>query len=130
MHYHSPETSDEVCKEIIWRNSHMKIDKNTILYKNWKVQNINFIHDILNEQGTLANKEEIERKHNIRIPQMEYNSLISAIPTKWKKILKEGNNCIDNVVSCEVKVKILDQYKNIVQLNTKDYYKAIIDNIA
>jgi hypothetical protein len=63
---------------------------------------------------------------------MEYNSLISAIPTKWKKILKEGNNCIDNVVFFffKVKVKILDQYKNIVQLNTKDYYKAIIDNIA
>jgi hypothetical protein len=38
MHYHSPETSDEVCKEMIWRNSHLKIDNNTMLYQNCKVK--------------------------------------------------------------------------------------------
>lgn len=130
MHYYVPDDAEKVAKQIIWRNSNIKVAKKTICYDNWITCNIIFIKDILNEQGLLADKEQIERKYNMTIPQMEFNSLISSIPSKWKKLLKEGLNCFDHVIFWDIKIKIFEQLKKLAEISTKDFYRSRIDKLA
>ena len=50
-------------------------------------QNLKYIQSMLDGNGTLACQEDLEQKFDINIPKMTYNSITSAIPIQWEKIM-------------------------------------------
>jgi hypothetical protein len=75
-------------------------------------------------------KVELERKYNLIIPHLKYNSLICAIPKTWKRILKTDSNCLNYMTFKEAKVNVNEQKVQICEVNTKDFYWHIINKKA
>jgi hypothetical protein len=81
-------SAEQIAKEIIWHNQHIKVDNKDIMYKKWVEKRIFFIHDRLCPECKILGKADLENKYRLIIPDMEYNSLISAIPRVWECTLK------------------------------------------
>ena len=82
----------KVRREVLWFNKLITTGGKKgklICYKDWYKSGIVFIHDIVNEDGNIKSIEELETEFNIQISPMDYNSLITSIPVKWKRILKK-----------------------------------------
>ena len=127
---HEPTDNEQVCREIIWYNSNIRIANKPIYYKKWEDSGINFIQDILNEQGAFAKKDYLENKYHIVIKFLEYQSLLAAIPAKWKKIIKKSNNNLGFYIFYDCKITVKKQLKTLEEITTKDIYWCLIDDIA
>jgi hypothetical protein len=76
-------------REVLWHNKGIKIKGKEAYYKDWYDKGIILFHDILDENGNFLELQELANKFNIEIPFMEYNSLKSAIPRDWKRLVKK-----------------------------------------
>ena len=61
---------------------------------------------------------------------MDYNSIISAIPKKWIKMLENDKNSPHYLVFKECTVYINKQRKKLEEVSTKDIYLHLIEQIA
>jgi hypothetical protein len=50
------------------------------MYKKWVEKRIFFIHYLLSPECQILGKADLENKYRLIIPDIEYNSLILAIP--------------------------------------------------
>jgi hypothetical protein len=91
IHLNEPENNEQICRQIIWHNSFIQVAGKPICYDIWRGNNIEFIQDIIDASGEIISREKLERKYNFQCRFMDYNSLKAAIPTSWKKKLKEKN---------------------------------------
>ena len=79
-------TVEQILNQVLWLNSHIKVNGKT-LYENELIQEgCVYVHDIINEKGFIELKE-IEIKYNTRINWLTYRSLCNAIPRIWLKML-------------------------------------------
>lgn len=122
-----PVTCTDVHRETIWHNKYILIEQKPIMYKNWKKAGILYIHDIINAQGKFISAMQLATQHNLNpnsLFLMQYNSLKSAIPKTWIKILKDNSpyEVPDNIP----KIKINKLYKDITKLKCKDFYNVLI----
>jgi hypothetical protein len=129
IHYYTPTNGEQVCRELLWSNSHIKIGNKIVHYKNWKEHNIRFIHDLINEQGQISSKQDLEQKFVLDIAQMEYNALLSAIPKKWKALITEDPNCRNYNVFLDCKLIINENIRKLEETHTVDIYRNIICSI-
>ena len=59
---------------------------------------------------------------------MKYNSLISAIPSKWKQCVKKSKiSCHTSPADGEIIVKLRKGNKNVLSTQCKDYYKEFVN---
>jgi hypothetical protein len=120
LKFHIPKNNEQVCREIIWHNSNILIGNKPAYYKQWENKGFNFIQDLLNEQGQLAKKEQLENKYNLTIKFLEYESLIAALPASWKTMLTNSNNNLGYHIFYDCKIYIKDQGKKY-RRNTYTY---------
>jgi hypothetical protein len=97
-----------------------------IKQSNWTNLGIKYVQDLLDNDGNMATIAHIEQKLHINIPIMKYNSLISAIPLRWKKLIKADNNCLNYYVFTEHKIAIGQHTKKIEEVKTKELYWAFV----
>ena len=84
---------------IIWNNSRILIGGKPIFYKPlFQAQIISNKH-LLNKNNTFLSFDELKQKANINIPLTLYYGLITSIPTEWRKLLRNQNNCSPTVIS-------------------------------
>ena len=91
LNFHEPTKPEEVLKQMIWNNSHIKVGNKTVYSKKMADKKILYIQDLLNKDGKFANKVELEQKFDIVFRFFEYESLNQAIPKKWKQIVEDDN---------------------------------------
>ncbi len=135
--FYSVESPDDhILLEKLWRNSFILIAEKPILkgYKDWEQNNIVNLQDIVNlNTGELYTHTELCNKfQSIHIDIMKYNSLVSAIPQKWKTVLK----CLPKPIEYQY-VPLEDQcvpklyYKHklipVTFLRNKDFYSHVVD---
>ena len=106
----------------IWFNPAIKAGGETIFYRQWSTAGINFVNDLINEQGRLLDQEEFENLYNIEENFVSYYSVISAIPREWKE-----------VISNEGKLEEVDKHivKLVIGLKkpNKVIYFNLIENV-
>ena len=84
INFCNPFDCNEVENQIIWYNSHVKV-RNCILFNsNMYHKGILYVKDLY-DKGVLRTRENMRETYECEITQMEYNSLIDAIPKNWKK---------------------------------------------
>ena len=69
----------------------------------------------------------VNTKYNIRLKSLEYNSLKCAIPSKWKKTLRNNSNEISNIITdhdCRLTCNKIP--KLLEEVTTKEINKLII----
>ena len=113
-----PETYLEIIQEKIQYNKFLKIGEKQLdnSFDFLKQHNILRVVDII-EGNNFMTKVELETKMTYGISALFYNSLICAIPQRWKLLIrsnKKPNNYLEHDIS--------HLRKNIVHLKTRDIY--------
>jgi hypothetical protein len=68
-------------------------------------------------------KHEVELKYNLNFKHLQYESLTSAIPNKWKRIIKENKGlAVFDLTDSTCYIKIGKHYKSLKQISTKEIY--------
>ena len=94
--------NSDIQNKIIWNNSRILIGGRPIFYKPLFQAQILSIKHLLSENNTFLSFDELKQKVNINIPFTLYYGLITSIPTEWKKLLRNQNNCSQSVISTPV----------------------------
>ena len=85
----------EIRQQILWGNKLIKVNGKTLFHQNWHASGINFIDDLLNEDGRIKSGEEIvQQLRTNRNWITEYSMLLKAIPRRWKDKINDSNTNI------------------------------------
>ena len=125
IHSINPTSPNEVLNEFIRLNKFIAVDSKPIKLSNWSERGINTIYDIVDNQGKLLSKQQLEQKYGVFIDQMQYNRTISAIPKNWLRMLR--NTSMDQYTKNEeINVTLSNITKTISNVKCKDYYWHIV----
>ena len=95
----SCEQTEEILGQMIWLNSHIKKENKTTLLPN-KLYNkgIIYIRDVYEiASKTFLNYTDVSEKYNLQHSTLDYLAIVSMIPRKWKRKLKDEQIIIENV---------------------------------
>ncbi|XP_078590159.1 uncharacterized protein LOC144870234 [Branchiostoma floridae x Branchiostoma japonicum] len=84
-----PETHQDIQSQLLWLNSNITIDSKPIHFRKQATGQIVFISDLLDTNGKFLSYKELSLKFGKTLQMMEYNQIISAIPSTWKRHLKD-----------------------------------------
>jgi len=113
---------NKIQSQIIWLNSNIHVDRQTLYNKECVENNLWKIEQIY-EQNILLDRNMINIIYDINLTQMQYNSMISAIPREWRKYMKENVN--NHVKNNENKYESITKLKQT--LVSKHAYRELID---
>ena len=114
-----PETFDDFTCEFIFCNINILIDKEIVLYKEWQLNNICQIKQILNEDGTFFTYEMFKNKFPmITTNFLNYYGLINAIK-RYMKCLKINPEEIQIVQEKPIGWRVLSGSKNDIKEELK-----------
>jgi hypothetical protein len=90
--YSVPPSDINIPEELLWENKFILIGGKPAGkdYKKWQMHNIWKIKHIVNISGQFLTLTQMQNKYNVMINLMQYNSIVHAIPSKWKAILRAG----------------------------------------
>ena len=89
INWTEPIESEQVKNEVIWYNSSIKVNRQTVFYKELYCKGVCKIRDLLDENECFLSYDTVVERFGI--PNvMRVNSIILAIPETWKRLLCEG----------------------------------------
>ena len=118
LNYKTPETKSEIINQVLWYNSEIKINNRMIYYPELYDRGVSYLKDIT-AGNKIMKQNEIEYVYGCTIDTMKYNSLIAAIPNKWKKECQNAPETED-----EKMIDYLLQFKKWSQI----VYSRLITN--
>ena len=131
VHNMKPQNMSEVIEEILWDNENILINSKPLFNQHWINHGINKVKDILNDNCVFLTREEIEAKYNIQCSIMYHNSLITSIPSGWKKMIKgQEINASMREDKCNLTLKIDKNLTNIKDIPCRMIYWAEIHKIS
>ncbi len=100
----------------LWYNPNIKIDNQKIFWKNFSTMGINFVNDLISEDGTFLSYDAFIIKYNIDIDFLNYAGLLDAIPREWK----------EHIIDYETKLEEINHFwiskiKNNIKYNKLAY---------
>ena len=119
--YATEPTNGQAAAEFpLWHNKFIVYDKKPCINKVWNEHGICRIMDIINQNGQICSKKEIENKHNVAVKQMDYNSIIHAIPKRWIALFKENNYDVKDSYPTTLVIK--NKTMPLEEIKCKDFY--------
>ena len=85
---------ENIPQQILWYNSHIKIEGKTVLYPKAFQEGLSYVSQLLDSQGGFLPPEITRTMFSLYI--MQYNSLISAFPREWKKVCVNIKDMTEN----------------------------------
>ena len=120
-----PKTVNDIVNETLWLNNYIQVDNRPVLYKEWRNHGIENIRDILDAEGKFLSAQNLEQKFNTVIDIMKLNSIKSAIPKTWRRVLNLHNGLIFDK-NDQLQVKINEIFRSFKDLRCKDFYNELI----
>ncbi len=124
----NPNIENDPRKQPLFHNSLIKINHQSIFYKEWYLSGVLFVNDVIDQNGDFLKWEAFSNKYNIRNQPFRYMAVIHAIPRNWKKRIKELGNNLNQVVYEPIQriknIKKPSRYfytQNLEKITTKPY---------
>ena len=131
LHFTLPCDNEEVCRQDLWHNDNIQKNGHSIIYKEWSDNNINFVQDIIDKDRKIMRKNDIENKYGITCKQLQYQSLVHAIPAQWKKLLKQHKTLNLNYhVYKECNINIDKNKMKLEEVSTRQVYWHYANSIS
>jgi hypothetical protein len=131
IHHSIPSDNEEIVRQKLWNNVNLQAGNKCFMYNNWKTHNIKFIQDIVGNNGNIITKEELEKKYGFKCKQLEYESLIHAVPKEWKVKLKENKTLNMNYCVFEACiVKLGGKTANLEEISTRQLYWHFVNLVS
>ena len=115
-----PTSLNEILNQVIWYNSCILIANTPFLFKNVFKNGLMCVKQIF-ENGKLIKFE--KAKELFRITQMQWNSLVTAMPRHWIDLIKESRTNVDEKELISNYQTMLVQKKPV-----RWYYKTILES--
>ena len=123
----TPTVPSTIASQFLWFNEQIKIDNNTVFFKHFSKKNINFLKDILNDNGHIITWESCQIHFGINKKwHYKWMQLIHAIPTAWKKELENDNGDCKNLMILNHHLIKNNQLYTIEKLISKELYSFSI----
>ena len=116
---------NQLLNEPLWLNHNILIGNKPAQQKEWEDKGINILNDILNENGSFKTCNHLQLEYNLNIDIMKYNSLITAIPKGWLKLIRETENRVFELIE-KKSIKIGKKIKKLEKLKCKEFYWQLI----
>ena len=128
VHFSEPVGIDDIMSQVIWYNSHIKIEGKPYCNKKWYNGNIKYVNDIVISGGKrFKTIDELQNDYNIPISVMDLNQIKHAMPLKWKKTIRE---VVGNTNNCLEYIRINGTQFHLSSIRTRDLYALLKDKIA
>ena len=129
IHNDEPTSYEDIANEIIWNNENILVDNKPMHMPSWEQKGIYRLNDIM-IGNRLMTREELIEKYTVVCPTLLYNGLVSAIPHKWKNIIKEYNATFPNIRNKDDKLYVIlnKEKKTLDKLTHRDVYWSEIHN--
>jgi hypothetical protein len=125
------ETYEDIYRQNIMHNRNIKIEQQVIKSNNWGNHGIKYIGHLISDNGNIMPKHEVELKYNLNCKYLQYESLTSAIPSKWKRIIKENKGlAVFDLNDTTCYIKIGKCYKSLKEISTKEIYWHLVETIS
>lgn len=115
---------NEICNEQLWFNSNIKVNNKVVFYRKWYDNRIRTVSDLIINDN-LMTYEEFEDIYGSDFTVMKFNSIISALPRIWKKVIKQSNYTHGNSEILDVKV---DKFIQLFKPNKLVYRNLRLEN--
>ena len=89
LNYKIPDSQEEVANQILWYNSHLKVGGKLYLKRKLYEKGILYVKDLFVGPITMSFNE-MKDSYGQDIKAMDYNTIMSTIPSHWKDILKHS----------------------------------------
>ena len=83
--------SHAIRNTIIWNNKDIKIDNNTIFFRNWFSRGVSTVENLLDHNLDFITYEQFKTRYQIKTNFLTYYGAINAIPNEYKKSIKQTN---------------------------------------
>ena len=110
--------------EPLWFNPSIKVGNKTVFYKQWSEAGINYINDLLSNEGQLMDVDLFIQKYNMVNEYLRFFSIKSAIPFAWKQHIENNPKILDNTNSVA-----LEKLTKNKQTNKKFFYNSFLEKI-
>ena len=124
-----PKNIEEIQNEYIFNNMHINSRARPLEYIEFKIEKkvaINIqVKNLLDDEGRFLDFQAAKKRLQWNICIFNYNRILSAIPSLWKKKLK-GSSTSMNMYN-EVVIRVRKSLIDITELTNKDIYWEIID---
>ena len=124
------QSNENILTEPIFFNNNIKINNNSVYFKDWHMCGVKYINDLINYDGTTYTWQQFKDSYAITDNPFRYYSLIHSIPMNWKKRIKEAGNKMNEVIDVNAR-KIINLkkpskyfYVQNIQLNKTKPEKA------
>ena len=87
--FYIPANIHQIRNQVIWFNTHVRVDNRTLFIRALYTANIIYIHQFFDEIGDLLSVQNFQLKYGLNIIFLTYYIIISAIPQRWKVEIKE-----------------------------------------
>ncbi len=97
----------DIMQQVIWYNSHLRIDNKVIINKEMIQKGIVYVHQLFKQNGELLNLYEFNFTYQLNIDYLTYYGITSAIPREWKQVMRDQphriygpgvDKCLTNVL--------------------------------
>jgi hypothetical protein len=127
----NPTGIEQICNQRICNNAAIKIGCRPVDKKEWTEKHLIFIKDLFNDKGNFLTERNINTRFNILLKNLEYNSLISAIPHNWKKTIKNEYKKLPTIVPNQNCTLTLNKMtKELTEITTKEIYSTLLEKIS
>ena len=126
-----PETTTEILNEYILYNREIIIGKKIIaLYQlpNKYSYDIKIV-DILDSEGNILKRSQLNQKLETHLSEMFYNSVVSSIPQVWKKKLRPVQIPKEEHGTDEINIKVDSKLTPLSKTNSKLIYESLLKKI-
>ena len=111
---------DGPLSETLWYNPSIQVGRKSIFYKHWSEAGINYVNDLLSNEGTLLNVNTFMAKYNLANEHLRFFGVISAIPHEWKNQLPD-----DPVPPDGIKSNKIDKLQKNRKIEKKFFYNLL-----
>ena len=129
---HSPQPTNvhDAKAQLIWKNRFIKINRESVPYKALFEAGVFRLNDLHYENNTLKPFQHWVDKGVEASSFLKWMSVIDAIPSEWKSLIKYSETSDTSHISKELKVCILGENFNLKSLKTKILYKRFVSKTA
>jgi hypothetical protein len=131
IYYKEPEKVDIICRQRICHNFLITVADRPVVNNTCTNNKFIKMKELITDEGKLLTKENMKIMYNVQFKPLEYNSLISAIPKKWKKTLINDHMDLHHVTTnLESEIQIDNYMKPIETVDSKDIQTTTFKNRA
>ena len=121
---------DIICDELIWNNKQILIEKKTVYNRSLKEKGLMKINDLLSSNGGLVKTDELISRGFSYAEAFSVMSLIDAIPSEWRKKLKNRKPIALSNIVCRKKQLLLNgNPTNFINITQKSVYLELTSRI-